>query len=383
LGGAQTAEQHLAEKLIGAQDKVQAGVRYRLANGWAYWTPESEDGKLLVVAPPDSIQEIIELSGNPPPLRRDAERLLAQTDADRHLTLLFAPDSLFGEGRTLFGGTMTHLREPLFWFLGDELSAAAVGLHWDESFFVEVVATPTLDTATERASQLLAERVEQIPDRLEAYVIGLNPHVYGRQVIARFPAMVRKLANYTRRGFDAKHVVLRCYLPAVAGHNLLTAAELTLAEAVRSERAPTGDGSREYTVTEVTSPSDGVSERLQRATSLVIARDTLQAALDLLSADIGVTITILGADLEAEGITKNQSLGINLVNRPAEEILVEILRLANPDKTATGLSDVRQKLVYIVSRPSRGSAEEIAVTTRTAAAERGDDLPAVFRTDSP
>jgi hypothetical protein len=65
--------------------------------------------------------------------------------------------------------------------------------------------------------------------------------------------------------------------------------------------------------------------------------------------------------------------------KPAEDVLVEILRLANPDKSATGPDDPRQKLVYVIAPAADGRQERIIVTTRSRAAERGDDLPAVFQ----
>jgi hypothetical protein len=179
-------------------------------------------------------------------------------------------------------------------------------------------------------------------------------------------------------------VTLNAYLPAVAGHNLLMGAELTLAESLRAVRP----------VAEATSPGDGrplgagdsgartLEEKLTRPTSLKFARDTLDAALAQLSKDIGVAISIRGTDLQAEGITKNQSFGIDIENKPAEEILLEILRLANPDKTAAGPSDVKQKLVYVVDKDARGG-DQIVVTTRAAAVSRGEELPAVFQEESP
>ena len=82
-------------------------------------------------------------------------------------------------------------------------------------------------------------------------------------------------------------------------------------------------------------------------------------------------------DLQVEGITKNQSFSIDVSNRPATEILVEILRLANPDKSATGADDPRQKLVYFMEADETGN-EVVIVTTRKAAMERGVQLPAEF-----
>jgi len=264
------------------------------------------------------------------------------------------------------------LRQPLFWFLGDELSAAALSLDWGDNFFVELIATPTLDTSPERAARILAERFAEIPDNLEEYVVGLRPQPYGRMVIARFPAMVRKLSSYTRSGFDSDHVVLNAYLPAVAGHNLLMGAELTLMESAGRDPV-VGMDSPPHEVA-----ATPVADKLKQPITLRFGRDTLDAALRQLSQDIGVPIVIRGPDLQADGITKNQSFGIDLADKPAEHVLMEILRLANPGKTATGPNDVKQKLVYVIEKSEDG-AEQIVVTTRAAAAARGDQLPAAFR----
>jgi hypothetical protein len=380
-----TAEEHLATKLSGATSITHRQTNFRLASGWAYYIP-SGGRQRLVIAPAEAMAEIIDLEGQPPPLRRDVARLLGDTDADRHITIVVAPNTLFSEGQIMFNGPLAALREPLFQFLGDEISAAALSMHWDDNFFMELLVTPTLDTSPARAAGILAKRLAQIPDRLEELVVGLDPHPYGRRIVARFPAVVRKLVTYTRNGFDADHAVLRSYLPAIAGHNLLMGAELTLAElAARSGthttvpaaalRAPqAGSAPRS------TSPM-GARERLQRVTSLVFARDTLEAALGQLADDIGVEIVIRGGDLQSEGITKNQSFRIEMVDEPAEQILVEILRLANPDKTVSRPSDDRQKLVYVVASPLGAKRGQIIVTTRARAAERGDELPAVFRSN--
>jgi hypothetical protein len=211
----------------------------------------------------------------------------------------------------------------------------------------------------------LAQHVAEMPDQVEDFVLDLNPSPYGRRVVARLPAMVRKLSAYTRHRFDKDCASLCCYLPAVAGHNLLMGAELALAEGQGSA------GVADRPLAEASSPA-AVSERLKKRTSLRFARDTLEAALRMLSADIGVKIVIRGQDLQLDGITRNQLFGIDVSDQPAEAILVEILRLANPDKMATGPSDSRQKLVYVVG------PDVVFITTRARAAERRERLPDVF-----
>lgn len=372
-----TSETLLA-RLPGAVEKEHFGKKYWLAGDRAYYLPGGKDANVLVVAPEDAIHDVIDLGGQTPPLRRDIERLIAHTDTDRQLTIIVAPKSLFNEGQNIFSGEMTRLRGPLFNFLGDELSGAALSLHWDDNFFLELIATPTLETLPERAAGIFTERVRQVPDKLEEYVVGLNAQPYGRLVLARFPEMVRKLTSYTRSSFERDHVVLRSYLPAVAGHNLLLAGVLTLAESPSTAKPP-GEATSVAVSAAPTAPAT-VQERLAKVTSLKFAKDTLEAALEQLSQDIGAPIVIRGPDLQADGITKNQSFGIDISDKPAEQILVEILKLANPDKTSPGPTDLRQKLVYIIEqKPDK--TEQVVITTRAKAKDRKDELPAAFRTE--
>ncbi len=369
----------LLEILSDQGKRTYAGRSYGITGKFACYVPVPPHTDRIVIAPETLIPEIIDLSGYAPPLRRDMERLLAHTDADRHFTILFAPNALFSQSESVFSGQMSRLREALFWFLGDEFSAVAVSLHWDKNFFVEFIAVPTLDTSPEHASRVLTERLAQVPDKLEEYMAALNPQPYGREIVARLPKMLRTLVAYTRSGFERDHVVLRCFLPLMAGENLLMGAELTLAEQPGAARM----------VAEATAPSQAlneapvsVQENLKRTISLRFARDTLEAALAQLSQDMGVAIVIRGPDLESDGITKNQSFGIDLANKPAEDVLIEILRLANPDKTASGPNDVKQKLVYVIGIGDDGK-EQIIVTTRAAAASRGEALPAAFQVANP
>ncbi len=378
----QSATEFVKRQLASAEQKEHGGQRYWVRNGRAYLLPQNANDTLVVTSQSE-IEDVIDLAGEVPPLRRDVERLLEHTDADRDFTLIVTPNSLFSDGRGMFAGEWSGLREPLFWFLGDELSAAALSLDWGESFYFEFTAVPTLDTSTERAARILKQRVDEIPGKLDAYVVGMTPHEYGRAIVARLPAMVRKLQAYTRSGMEGKVAVLNGYLPVVAGHNLLLGAELLAAEA--------SGGARGSMVAEATMPSgeeedvqenggEGGNKRsgLERVTSLQFSRDTLETAIELLSRDVGVPIVIRGADLQAEGITKNQSFGISVEGKPAKEILVEILRLANPDKTASGPADEKQKLVYVVDRGNDG-IEQVIVTTRSAVAARGEELPRIFR----
>jgi hypothetical protein len=183
--------------------------------------------------------------------------------------------------------------------------------------------------------------------------------------------MLRALARYSRAGDEHRQAVLRAYLPSSAGHNLLMAAELLLTQPRQVESASGEQPSP-------TARPATLEERLAQTGSLTFTKESLERALELLAEDTGIEMVIQGGDLQLEGITKNQSLGLQMRDRPVQEILVEILLKANPDRTASGPADPRQKLVYTVERREPDDAGRIIVTTRAAAEKRNLPLPDAF-----
>ena len=110
----------------------------------------------------------------------------------------------------------------------------------------------------------------------------------------------------------------------------------------------------------------GAVAALQKKISLSFPRDTLEHCLELLAKEIDTEVVIEGRDLQLEGITKNQSFGLDERDRMAGDILKKVLELANPDG----------KLIWVIK--PKGQAEAIFITTRAAAAKRKDPLPAEF-----
>jgi serine/threonine protein kinase len=323
---------------------------------FAYYLAENSDGRVAAIASAAAIQEIIERDG-PPLLRKDIERLLRNSDAARHFNLLFAPSYLFTDGQSLLVGDLEKLREPLLAFLDESVQAVLLSGHLGEQLFLEFRALgskPSPDLL-----QITQARLEKVPEQVENYVASLEPRPYGRLVVNRFPRMVQLLNDYTRGAVDDQQAVWRCYLPAIAAHNLLLGAELTLFEqptaaSVADARQPVKE-------------RIGAAAALEKKISLSFPRDTLERCLALLAEEIGVEVVILGPDLQLEGITKNQSFGLDERERPAGEILHKVLKLANPSG----------KLVYVIKPPDRGR-EAIFITTRSAATKRGDPLPKEF-----
>ena len=82
---------------------------------------------------------------------------------------------------------------------------------------------------------------------------------------------------------------------------------------------------------------------------------TLENAILELAEISGLRIELLRKDLQLEGITKNQTITIDMRDKPVSEVLQVILLKANPDG----------KLAYVVKQSG-----VLVITTRAAAAKR-------------
>jgi len=328
----------------------------------AYWAPDTEAGRVLVVAPKSTMADIVAASAAAPveglaaSMPKEMETLVGMLDADRHVTLLGATYSLVHDGRRLLAGPLARLADPVADFFGEDVRAAALSLHFGDNAYAELDVVATAATRPPVLASALATALGGLADATEVSCAELDPDPYGRRLVLRLPPMLRVLAANLRAGAERRGVVLNAYLPRHAFHNLALAAELALAQAPRAggpeSAAATGPGVPETAL-----------RRLQKKITLVFIKDTLERSIQLLSEEIGVPMEILGTDLQLEGITKNQSFGLDETDQTAEAVLRTILAKANPDG----------KLVFVVRKQEDGEAIEI--TTRAAAQKRGDVLP--------
>lgn len=336
-----------------------------------------------VAASAATLSEIVDAGGEPPPLRRELEQLAADSDDQRHATLLVAPSFLFADGKQIFAGEAAALEEPLFLQLPDDVRGVLVSAHWlSDNFYWEVRAASAAETTATQLAGQLHQRMLRWPGELQLAVLDLDPAPHGRRVVANLPGMTQLLTQYARRGVEGRHAVLNGYLPPAAGHNLLLASELMAAQQSAghnklSHNLPQGALGPGGQILPLPKTPKTAADKLQQTATVSFARDTLEMAVRYLADEIDAPIVILGGDLQLEGITKNQSFALDVQNQPGERVLLEILTKANPDKTATGPADPRQKLVYVI-KPDDTGQETIYVTTRAAAAKRGERLPEVF-----
>lgn len=93
-------------------------------------------------------------------------------------------------------------------------------------------------------------------------------------------------------------------------------------------------------------------------------------------------IVIVGADLQMEGITKNQRIrNIDAKRATVAEVLTEIAIKMNPITTVRDPSEPNQKVVWTVAPNLRDLDKKrrvVLITTRSAAKKKGYRLPAAF-----
>ena len=343
----------LAKNWSGATVDAAEARAYR-AGEFGYWLPESQEDRLLVVCPADWLNDVVTAAGATPTLRRELELLRAASDDQRQFTFLFAPNFLATGGKGLLAGEAEGLRDPLDRLLGPFPRGAMFCADLRDALFVELAVYASADQKPLVQERNLRRRWQELPTWADEYLSGVELSSYNRPVLERLPSMLDVLVDFTRSDVEDRIVRLRAYLPAVAAHNLALAGRLAL---------EAGDGSGAGPASPTDSTTSDLAARLARPLSLKFPRTPLDKALELFGAEADVDVEIAGDALQREGITKNQMLSIDVQDRPAGEVLAEILRLANADG----------KLMYIVQSRDDGSGppREVLVVTTKAAAKAG------------
>jgi eukaryotic-like serine/threonine-protein kinase len=348
----------------------------------AYFIPSDANGQTFVMGPLEpGIRDVAD--GAPLLMQRELGRLLQTSDADRHVTILFARDFFRGDGKMLFGGTKKRGLEQLEWFFGNGLKAGMVGLHFGDPFYFELRAQNdvTIDPVT--LSVNLRTRADEIPTMMEDYLLTLNPPQYWARIKARMRDMIYELHAQTRSGVDREQAMLNSVLPGVAAHNLAFGGEMLLA------LAPGGSAAMAGPVAKTRPTPKSLEELLNAPISLAFGSDDMILAMQKLEEAVRSTfvdlsfpfkVKIMGTHLQLEGITQNQRINdFDAKDIKVADILTSMVSKANPITTVKDPSEIDQKLIWVVAPdPSDESKNIILITTRTSA-DGNYTLPEVFR----
>ena len=100
---------------------------------------------------------------------------------------------------------------------GDEATAVALSMHWDDNFFAELRAAPALSTSPRWLATVLTQRLKAAAPKIDAFVAGQSWSEYGRQVVREVSCDVRALVEHARSGVDERQAVVRATCPRWRG----------------------------------------------------------------------------------------------------------------------------------------------------------------------
>lgn len=352
-----------------------------VGNGRAYYVSSVSGSQVIATAPEEYKEDL--LGEYEPLLRRESAQLKEMSDRRYHCCVLFEGQFPFLSGRAMLNtprgrDLVEGFKAVLQTGPNEYIQSGLLNLHLgNEYFYAELKAHGGVEIPPTKLSRDLRDSFLQVPLNVYHFYkppsegeFGFVPSDDTRQLLARFPKMLDAWAAYLTRGTERKVAVLTSVLPRKAAHNLALSTQLAI-------RDPGIDLSE---LGPKTKEPETLEEKLTMIKiPLVIERDSLDRVLDQISQDYDIPIRILGPDLQLEGITKNQSFGLDFAEpQSIEKILQEILYRANPDKTSPGIGDPKQKLVYVYN----DDKSEVIVTTRAKAWERGTPDPA-FKVEKP
>ncbi len=335
-----------------------------------YYWPAADNGMRMIAAYPTQMQEILTASARPNP---KVERLIARSDEQRLLNLIVSTNYLFADGAAAMPGQQPLVKK-FEQILSYDTAALSFSLHLDEqNFFTELKMLPSASQTPTQAAMLFKEKMRAWESGATAFVaeaLQKNNQAYGFNVLMGLPRRIGKFTSMTRADEDQGVVVVRSFLNAAAAEHLMQGVELALAysgtgagapQLAMGGAAPAGTGTPAPAQPAGNTPAD----KLKKVVSLTFDRDTLEKSMVMLGEELGMPIEIIGTDLQLEGITKNQSFGLDERNKTGSEILQVIMKKANPDG----------KLVYIIKPKEPGGEEMLFITTRAAVEKRKDKLP--------
>lgn len=358
---------------------------------YCYYLADSPQGtSSFLMGELQDVREVARVSGAPPVMARDMERLKRSLDGDRHFNLLFNPDFFDNDdGEPLFRGVYQKVRQPLDWFLGDDLEAGLLSMHFGPAFYLEMRMLGQIGRDRYSLASDFRDRLDMVPRSIEDFLVLIDPPMYWKKLAFRYSGMTRDLHSAMRIGVEGDQAIINAYLPGPAAHNLVLGGELLV-----SSTPGVVAGPAVATPTVAIGPKT-IDELLKMKSSMQFDAQSLEFAMRDVEADAQdlakgspfakggpkqLTIRMIGGDLEKDGITRNMTIrDFSQKDKTIAEILTALVMRANPVTTVKTPDEPDQKLIWVIGPDPDSGKEVILITTRAAAAAKKYTLPPEFR----
>lgn len=326
----------------------------------------------FVFGPVDEVTLVAEMDGSAIPLPRLLQQLWDASSEEADLNLLTVPNFLFADGRQWLMQYAPRAIEPLRSLLIPDAAGATVAMSLVDQWYMETRFAPSGNVSAPTLLQSLKSRVDPLATQAESFAIDAAVDPSWKAMAIRLPQFMRAIADQTRYGVSQTLPTANFYLPVEAAPQVALATVLALSSSATAPVAVAEEpmSAEPMTVMQMIDHNMSVSfdqESLEFAVTAI--RDEFVRSLP--QGSVPPTITIIGGDLEKMGITQNQQIrNFQMRDKPLRDALSELVRQANPDKSATGLNDEKQSLVWVVDTTAAADKPTILITTRQAVAEK-------------
>lgn len=358
-----------------------------------YYIPPSDraEADRFAVGSAEQIARIAEVEGGPLPLPQNLAQLWRGIGADPDLAVLVHPNFLFADGRKMLQQYAPLALDPLRVLLIPDAAAIALRMDIEPQWYMELRLAPGGGTSPAALARDVRDAMAELPTAAEQFLLTTSPHPSWRALALRLPAMLRAVESATRSGVVDGNAVVNLYLPAEAAPNVLLGSWLALN--ARPPNSPSHTAAEDdANLASQHSQSSGpqsVDQLLDRSLSIRFDQESLESAVETILEQFNASlpdgspqleIILLGGDLQLAGITQNQQIrDFEHRDQPLRTVLDDLVRRANPDKTATDLSHDAQKLVWALGpHPDNPDSRVLLITTRDQAVSKYD-LPPQFK----
>lgn len=359
--------------IAGAEDVFEG-------SGTAWWIADKSDAgevRSFVVGPAELVRRAA--GGEVAYATGTLRKLVASSDADRDINLIFPMISLFNtEGQKLLADQQSWANELRF-ALPEPVRGLLLSLHFDKGDYLEI--------RVDHSSELNAsETVMEMRSRSQNKLAEISTELDQRQAIAfweplrtRFSGMLRELKGQLRWGSEFDRVTGNAWLPPGALHNLIAATELAMTFEPRAQAVAAAKPKIPQTLEELLAARRDLSIANPPDLNVLLKNIQEEVSDQYLEMPFEFNIRIAGADLQKEGITQNQRPGpLKIKDKSLSDILTQVMVSANPSRDITGPSDPNCKLVWVLDKDPASGKNYVLVTTRAAASEKGFTLPTAF-----
>ncbi len=312
------------------------------------------DDRTFAVAPSNMTEALAMSLKDPALLLSDMEPLLRQSDRDRHLSLLFDLKILDSHREDAFITQLQALADKfLFWF-GEDVQVVSWSMHLEPSLFMETLLHQTQASTPARLQRFVQVKLSHLPEEILSAVRMMRPATVGsRDMIGRFPAMIKALETGTTSHIDPSGVRLVTLLPQHASVNLAAGALLTWNQSLLTNF----EDDSHLTRADTAKIPDKVADRLKLKVLIDFRATPLQEALAYIGDSIKTEISIDGKALQGAGFTQVMAQTYDLGNVTALKAIDTIFQkyAGERDPMVLIVDEIEKKLV--VSTVSKAKAD--------------------------